>query len=252
MKIGILQTGLLAPELAVRFGEYPPMFRDLYHAVDPSIPLTSYGVVNGEMPGSPHDCDAWLITGSKHGVQDGLPWIEPLKEFLRTARSVGVPMIGICFGHQVMAEAFGGRAEMSDKGWGCGVHGYSIGHRPGWLASASDAFAMHAMHQDQVTRIPDDATCHASSDFCEYAMVSYGDPERPDAISIQPHPEMSREFAEAVIDLRAGTTIPPERAEAGRASLGTPVADLDFVRWSLDYLRQRLGADSARAPAAVQ
>jgi GMP synthase-like glutamine amidotransferase len=194
-------------------------------------------VVENRLPAAAAECDAWLITGSRHGVYDGLPWIEPLKLFLRRARAEGVPVIGICFGHQIMAEAFGGRAEKSAKGWGVGVQEYAVGASPGWMADAPGRIAMHVLHQDQVTAVPADATRLASSPFCEYAMLAYGDPEAPEAISIQSHPEFDEAFMRAIVERIGGDRIPRETAEAALASLGVPVASLDFARWSLAWLR---------------
>ena len=237
MRLGILQTGKVNEALVGSFGEYPDMFARLYRAADPRIEPRSYAVVDGELPGSPAECDAWLITGSRHGVYDGLPWIEPLKAFLRRARAEGVPIIGVCFGHQIMAEAFGGRAEKSDKGWGVGVQEYALGTLPGWMEDAPVRMAVHVLHQDQVTAVPADATCLASSPFCDYAMLAYGDPEAPEAISIQSHPEFDEPFMRALVERIGGDRIPPETAEAALASLGAPVASADFVRWSLAWLR---------------
>ncbi|MEM7743834.1 MAG: type 1 glutamine amidotransferase [Pseudomonadota bacterium] len=185
------------------------------------------------------------MTGSKHGVYDDLPWIEPLKEFLRAARAARVPQIGICFGHQIMAEAFGGRAEKSERGWGCGVHRYTTLGRAGWCRQAPESFTMHAMHQDQVTALPDDATVLATSDFCPYAMVAYGDPEEPHAISIQPHPEFDATFAAALLERRSGVAVPEELATRALATVHDPVDGTAFARWSLDYVRQSLAARRA-------
>ena len=241
MRLGILQTGRVNEALAGRFGEYPDMFARLYRAVDPSIEARSYAVVDGELPGSPAECDAWLVTGSRHGVYDDLPWIEPLKEFLRRARAAGVPTIGVCFGHQIMAEAFGGRAEKSPKGWGLGVHDYALHPgAPAWMAGAPQRVAVHALHQDQVTAIPGDATCLASSPFCEYAMLAYGDPESPEAISIQPHPEFDEHFMRELIDRIRGDRVPHDDADTALAGLGAPVGGEAFVRWSLAWLRSAL------------
>ena len=83
MKLGILETGEVRPELKARHGDYPAMFEALLGAADPALEFATVRVVAGEMPASPGQADAWLVTGSRHGVYDGLPWIEPLKAFLR-------------------------------------------------------------------------------------------------------------------------------------------------------------------------
>ena len=235
MKIGILVTGHVNSALVAEFGEYPAMFADLFQRTDPNLTFQDWAVVDGEFPDHPDECDAWLITGSKHGVYDPEPWIDPLKDFLRSARDARVPMIGICFGHQIMAEAFGGRAEKSSKGWGAGVHDYAITRQPSWLRPDTPDFGMYAMHQDQVTQLPADGAVLASSAFCPIAMASYGDPEAPDAISIQPHPEFFRDYALAIINLR-DDLIGPERASVAREGIDNAVASDDFVRWALAYL----------------
>jgi GMP synthase-like glutamine amidotransferase len=212
------------------------MFADLLSPAGPELRFRSYHVEGGELPASPTECDGWLITGSRHGVYDDLPWIEPLKMFLRTARAAARPIIGICFGHQILAEALGGRAEKSGMGWGVGVHDYEVIERPDWMAGASDGFVSHAMHQDQVTAIPEDATVLARSPFCEYAMLAYGDPEAPDAISVQPHPEFGVGYARALVEMRA-VILPQDRSSAALATFGRPVDNGIFAGWCVNYLR---------------
>ena len=109
-----------------------------------------------------------------------------------------------------------------------------------------DRFAIHAMHQDQVTAIPDDATVLAASPFCRFAMLAYGDPEAPDAISIQPHPEFDEDYARALVEMRTGVAIPAACGAAALASFGRAVNQQDFARWCVDYLR----AATARRNAA--
>ena len=237
MLIGILQAGRVNPALVPRHGEYPPMFEDWLGQADPGLRFRTYGVLDGALPASPNECDAWLVTGSKYGVYDDQPWIEPLKAFLRAARTAGRPIIGVCFGHQILAEALGGRAAKSVKGWGAGVHDYRVVQRPVWMAGAPASFAIHAMHQDQVTAIPDDATVLATSPFCEFAMLAYGDPEAPDAISIQPHPEFGEDYARELVELRTGAVIPAERGAVALASIGRAVDRREFARWCVNYLR---------------
>jgi len=246
MLVGILETGKVIDALIPRHGEYPPMFADLLGPAGPELRFRSYATEDGEIPARPTECDAWLITGSKHGVYDDLPWIEPLKAFLRAARAAGRPIVGICFGHQILAEALGGQAVKSDKGWGVGVHDYQVTRRPGWMAGAPETIAIHAFHQDQVIAIPEDATVLAQSPFCDYAMLAYGDPEAPDAISIQPHPEFNADYTRDLLDLRAGVAIPVDLAAPARETLDRPVHQQDFARWCVSFLR----AAAARRNAA--
>ena len=245
MKLGILLAGRVNETLVDRVGEVDTMFEALYRSVDPTIELQTWAVLDNRFPATPRDADAWLVTGSKFGVYDELPWIDPLKGFLRDARAARVPMIGICFGHQLMAEAFGGRAEKFRNGWGVGIHRYKRQENVSWMDGAIPLFDMHAMHQDQVTALPDDATVLASSSFCNYAMLSYGDPESPDAISIQPHPEFSNDYASGLLDLRGGTSIPEDTTAAARASLGAPTHGADFAAWSIAYLTSALARRAA-------
>jgi GMP synthase-like glutamine amidotransferase len=245
MKIGILETGEVHPDLMARHGDYPTMFQKLLGAVDPGLEFATVRVVAGEMPASPAQADAWLVTGSRHGVYDGLPWIEPLKAFLRDCVAVRVPVIGICFGHQILAEALGGRAVKSDKGWGLGVQDYEVVARPGWMTHVPDRFAVRALHQDQVVAVPPDTTVLASSPFCEYAALAYGDPDSPDAISLQPHPEFGAEFMDELIALRAGTVIPEPEAAAGRASLERSVHGHDWARMIVDFLHRAAATRAA-------
>lgn len=246
MRIGILETGEVAEELRARHGDYPAMFRQLLSAVDPALEFATVRVVAGEMPVAPGQADAWLVTGSRHGVYDDLPWIAPLKAFLRDCVARHVPVVGICFGHQILAEALGGRAAKSDRGWGLGVQEYDFVARPGWMADAPAHFAMRALHQDQVVAPPEGATVLAKSRFCDYAALAYGDPEAPDAISLQPHPEFGPDFMAELLALRSGKAIPAADVDAARPGLGQPVASADWAKWIVAYLRR---AEAARAAA---
>src|SRR5829696_8323428 len=142
MKLAILETGRPPGDLADRFGDYPAMFAIL---LGDGFAIERFDVQAGHLP-EPSAHDAVLITGSPAGVYDALPWIDPLMGFIRSAK--GSKMVGVCFGHQIMAEALGGHVVKSEKGWGTGLHRYSIVRTAPWLDGAED-IASPASHQDQ-------------------------------------------------------------------------------------------------------
>ncbi len=208
MKIGILQTGLAPAELAAQSGEYPEMFADLLkgHGFD----FASWAVVNGDFPSGPEAADGWLITGSRHGAYDDLPWIAPLEELIRGIVAQERPLVGICFGHQIMAQALGGKVEKFKGGWSVGPTQYTFG---------KDTVTLNAWHQDQVTELPPGAKVIGHSDFCPFAALHY--PGR--AISVQPHPEYDDGFIKGLIDFRGRGVVPDEQLNAATGALGTPL-----------------------------
>ena len=236
MKIGILETGEISDDLLGKHGDYPSMFTRLLHTIDPDVDFFSVKILNGELPKRPDDADGWIITGSKFGVYEDLPWIEPLKKFIRTSIDHKIPLAGICFGHQILAEALGGKVEKSKKGWGLGVHDYTVETKPTWMRGLNDVFSGHAVHQDQITKLPETATVIASSEFCPYAALVYGDPENPDALSVQPHPEFSADFVDDLIELRVPEVFSEDDASKARATLGLPVHNEDWALWIHKFL----------------
>jgi GMP synthase-like glutamine amidotransferase len=218
MNLAILETGKPPGDLAATYGDYPAMFRHLL-----GLPATSYGVEAGEFPGDPGAHDAYLITGSPAGVYEGLPWIADLIAFLRRAKG-RAKLVGVCFGHQVMAQAFGGHVEKSAKGWGAGLMSYPIVARQPWMDDAP-VVAIPASHQDQVVQQPPRTEVVASSLFTPYAALAWTD--QP-AISFQAHPEFSPAFAKALIEQRYDRVPDPD---AAIASLDAPNDNERVGRW---------------------
>ena len=189
MKIGILQTGLCPPELVEKHGEYDEMFKQFLAGND--FGFVSYKVVENQFPASVNDADGWLITGSKHGAYETHKWIPPLEEFLRQAYGKQIPIVGVCFGHQILAQALGGTVEKFSGGWVVGKQTYAINGQQGNCD-------LMAWHQDQVTTLPPEATIIGSSATCKYAALAYGST----ALTVQPHPEFGIEFVEALFQAR--------------------------------------------------
>jgi len=224
MKIAIIETGHPPGDLKERFGSYPTMFADM---LGPEFEVESFDVPAGELPGDPAEHGAYLITGSPAGVYEPLPWIGPLCNFIRAADQA--KMVGICFGHQVMAEALGGHVEKSDKGWGAGLHHYSVVRYEPWMDGAK-AIAVPASHQDQVVQQPPNTDVVTSSSFTPYAGLTWTD--RP-AISFQFHPEFAPDYAKALIEKRYDIVPDPD---AAIASLDAPNDNALVAEWIRRFL----------------
>lgn len=225
MKLAILETGRPPGDLGEKFGDYPAMFARL---LGPGFDIERFDVQAGKLPRDPAAHAAYLITGSPAGVYEPLPWIADLSEFIRTAKSSR--MVGVCFGHQIMAEALGGHVEKSAKGWGAGLHHYSIVKSEPWMDRAATV-AVPASHQDQVVVQPPNTELVAASDFTPFAALAWTD--RP-AISFQFHPEFTPAFAKALIEKRYDVV--PDPAEA-IASLDAPNDNARVGAWMGRFLK---------------
>ncbi|MCW5605758.1 MAG: type 1 glutamine amidotransferase, partial [Burkholderiales bacterium] len=153
--------------------------------------------------------------------------------FLRQAIARDVPVVGICFGHQILAEAMGGKVVKSERGWGCGVHRYSL--------SDGGEMAIAAMHQDQVIQVPPDAAVIASSEFCPVAGLDYGGR----ALSFQPHPEFADAFVRDLVASRREFSIPAPVADIALASIGGPTDREMLGRRIIDFFCSRQVARQA-------
>jgi len=204
MKIGILQTGQAPDALREKFGDYPAMFEALL--AGHGFAFEAWHVERMEFPASVQDADGWLITGSRHGVYEEHAFIAPLEQHIRDAFAADLPVVGICFGHQIMAQALGGKVDKFSGGWAVGAQDYEI---------EGENLVLNAWHQDQVIRPPEGARTIGRNAFCEHAALAYG----AQGYSVQAHPEFDDAFIQGLIDTRGRGVVPDallKNAQAGQ------------------------------------
>ncbi len=237
MRVSILETGKLPENLEKKFGDYPKMFSDLFNELEVSFCLKNYDLKNDIFPKKLDNTDLWLITGSSHGVYEKIEWISKLKILINKIYMQKTPMMGICFGHQIIAEAFGGRVEKSAKGWGVGVHKYQRKLNPEWTNEMGDFFSGYTSHQDQVVFKPKNAFSIYGSNFCPHSILCYDDIEKPRLISIQSHPEFKKDCLEMIINGRLGKTINKRVGNEGLKSLNNKIDNKTVFKTLLNALK---------------
>ncbi len=206
MRIGLLQCGVMRDALVARHGDYPRLYADL---LGPGFAWSVHRCFEGDVPDDPDSCDGWLVSGSRHGAYEPHDWIAPLESFLRAVHGRR-PLVGICFGHQIIAQALGGRVEKFGGGWAVGRRAYD------W-----DGATVHlnAWHQDQVVVPPPGADTVASNPFTRHAGLRIG----PRTLTLQPHPEFPAAcIADMIVEVGQGT-VPDDLLAGARDDLALPL-----------------------------
>ncbi|WP_370334686.1 type 1 glutamine amidotransferase [Parvularcula marina] len=232
MKLVIAETGIPPMDLSATHNHYPDMMVAMLSKAGLDVDAGVARVFSGDQAPAPDEGDALLITGSPAGVYEDLPWIAPLAAAVRDWASSGKPVIGICFGHQLMAHAMGGRVEKSAFGWGVGVHTYELTDAA--RASGDPArIACVVSHQDQVVSLPEGAERIGGSAFCPNGIIRYGQGRM---LSFQMHPEFDHEFAEALLAIRENI-IPAERVALARAGFSHHTDRALMGKWIAAFLK---------------
>ena len=228
MRIAVLETGYPPAHLLAEHGTYPDM---LARFLGPGFEVEVFDVQRGPPP-NPDAYAAAAVMGSPSGVHDEDPWIAPLLDWLRDARG-RTRLLGVCFGHQAIAQAWGGDVRKADAGWGLGLHRYDVAALEPWMAEPVDGVAIPVSHQDQVVTAPPAARVVAGSAFTPNAVLAYGD----DALSFQCHPEFTVAYAKALVERRRGQ-VPDDRLDAARESLSAPNDNAVVAGWARAFLRR--------------
>lgn len=223
MKIGILQTGHAPEALIQDSGDYDQMFCDLLSGN--GFEFETFAVVDGQFPRDADAADGWIITGSRHGVYEPHDWIPPLEDLIRAIHAKKQPLAGICFGHQIIAQALGGKVAKFEGGWAVGHVTYQQDGQP---------ITLNAWHQDQVIERPAEARVLAGNDFCENGILAYGD----HIWTLQPHPEFNNEFTGGLIDKRGRGVVPDQILDQASQQLDTPVDSPAIATFLAEFLKK--------------
>lgn len=233
MKIGLLLCDHVHSELQNEHQDYPYMFWRLFKSVDPDIEMETFAVVDSVFPDNLSGFDAWLVSGSRHSVLDNLPWIQKLSNLVLTLIEQQQKIIGVCFGHQLIAQVMGGKVETSYKGWGIGVSNNHIMKHKTWLKPDIDTFNVIVSHKEQVIKRPEQAELIAGNDFCENHLLQYDN----QILSFQGHPEFSKAYIKALMASRK-KQYPPATYTKAKKSLELTCNDKLIARWIIQFILQ--------------
>jgi GMP synthase-like glutamine amidotransferase len=227
-RVGVLECDHVDPRFLAIGGDVIDMLRTLFaaHAPDAGLELVAVDVVGGERPGSPDRFDAWLCPGSRHSVFDPREWLADLEAFVRDVHAATVPFVGVCFGHQLLAHALGGRVERAATGWGAGIGTIAVDGTAPWMDVPAAKLALHFMHQDQVVELPPGGEVLGHADHCPVALLSVG----PAAMGVQAHPEFTPAYTDALLADRVAR-IGDDEVAVARAGLAQPTDEATIARW---------------------
>lgn len=239
LRIGILKTDRVREEFVGRHGDYPDMFHHLLldaatAAALPAPVFVDFDVQHGHYPADLSDCDGYVITGSRDSVYDDRPWIRELESFVLTLHRKRHKLIGICFGHQLIAQVLGGETRAAEVGWAVGVHASRVLGAPAWMQPPSEQFALLSSHKDQVMRLPDGAVLLAENDFCPNAAFTIGD----HILAIQGHPEFAKAYSADLMAMRR-ELLGEAVYQRGMDSLDRPISRELVGQWMLAFLSWR-------------
>ena len=231
-RIAILLTNNDTSEFAQHFPHDGDKVVQLLQTLRPEWQLTVVPVMEGIFPSGVKDFDAYVITGSPASVNDeSLPWVGQLLTFIRAVDAARQPLIGLCFGHQAVARALGGQVARHAAGWGLGTAPTHWQAERPWMQPAQSTTTLMAAHNEQVTRMPEEAVCLGGSDFCPIGSMQIGQ----HIWTTQYHPEMPLVFMQALLGYLADKLDTNTMARA-HASL-QQAADVPlFGQWMAQFI----------------
>ena len=232
-RLGLLTCDFVPDDLRDRFEDYPAMFGAAIASANVDVEWRIYRVYDGQLPESVDECDGYITTGARAGAYDQDQWIGSLEQFIRSLVGCQQPLVGICFGHQLIAQALGGKVEKSSRGWGIGIQDHSIGAdgEAKWMAPSLPQFSIPVCHQDQVIDLPEGARLLASNGHCENFMIQFNDT----MLGLQGHPEFDPKYIDVLLELRREIITGAVREDAIR-SLSRDHDNARIMKWIANFL----------------
>jgi len=198
VRIGILEADTLEPNIKEKYGSYAEMFQRLFLSVNDRIEFKVYRVIDDCYPDDIDECNGFLITGSKSSAYDNESWIIKLRNYIVELHKREKKLIGICFGHQLIAQALGGLTKKNEHGWGVGKVMADLQINKSWIHHSIKKFSLLMSHQDQVVSLPGHAELIASNAFCPNAAFQVGN----NILTFQGHPEFSNDYLKYLMSKR--------------------------------------------------
>jgi len=235
LTLGVLLCDSVHPDRLHIDGDYRAIFSHMFRTFSPTgveVALRFYDVTTGEYPARLDHCDGYLTNGASASPVDDDPWIAPFGDFVRHLHETETKLFAICFGHQMIAHALGGRVEQSERGWGVGVQEVALLRSESWMVPSADRFDIISSHQDQVVELPPGAVLLGSTPHCPISLFRCGS-----LVGIQGHPEFSPAYARALMDARLESIPAETRAIALQSFALEPDYPL-LTSWILSYFEK--------------
>jgi GMP synthase-like glutamine amidotransferase len=245
MKIGIITCGHVDPPLS-DYGQYADMIEGSLVEINRDFTFQDYDATKGVLPAL-DECHGFIITGSVHNAYDNHPWILMLLDWVGRCEAQRKPLVGICFGHQLIARALGGKVQKSDKGWGLGSYEVQMQTQKKWMSLSVDSARLLVSHQDQVTIVPKALTVVAGNEFCPNFMLVKDN----HIFTVQGHPEFSVPFTQKLVEKRQHL-ITPEHYQRAFVDLDQPQDSALILHWIDNFfVMAQQGKSTERMQQAV-
>ena len=235
LKIGILLSDHVLDDLQEKHGNQDNFYRRIFQETNQDVTIEIYDVTQFTYPKSLNECDGYIITGSKLSVYDNVRWITELEEFVTDLFLNKRPLLGVCFGHQLIAKALGGEVKKADIGWVLGVQSYEFKTNYPWLEYMNEDVQLIHSHQDQVMRLPERATLVASNKHVPNSMYFIED----HVMCMQGHPEFTNAYAYDVLCKRRDVLGEDKFKQAESSLLNEKTDYLEVTNWWLEFFKSK-------------